>query len=50
MTERIDWPGVARGMKLDIPRENIEAVAPLLDSLMEAFRPLGAQLDPVRDA
>jgi hypothetical protein len=40
-----DWTRVAEGWELDIPRENIEAFAPILDGLIEAFRPLTAQLD-----
>jgi hypothetical protein len=48
--KKIDWAGVARSLDLDIPPQNVEAVAPVLDSLVDSFRPLLAQLDPVRNA
>jgi hypothetical protein len=39
------WVAVAEAIAPDIPRENVEAFAPVLDTLMEAFRPLLGQLD-----
>ncbi len=39
-----DWKAIAHAKGFDIPDEQIEIIAPSLDSLDEAFRPLCARL------
>ena len=39
-----DWNALAQARKLDIPPEDVAAIAPVLDSLEEAFRPLLKEL------
>jgi hypothetical protein len=39
-----NWVAVAEQLHLDIPQADVEAIAPLLDNLLEAFRPLVAQI------
>lgn len=41
-----DWKGIARARGLAIPEAEIEAIAPRLDALEAAFRPLVAKLTP----
>jgi len=36
----IDWKAAARARALDIPDEALDAIAPSLDALEAAFRPL----------
>ena len=40
-----DWIAVAQARELDIPPEQLRKIAPALDSLEEAFRPLVKQLE-----
>jgi hypothetical protein len=35
-----DWNAIAQARKLDIPPEDIAKLAPVMDTLEEAFRPL----------
>lgn len=35
-----DWKAVAAGLKRDIPEADLERIAPALDTLLAAFRPL----------
>ncbi len=44
MSVPIDWKGLARARGLDIPDADLEALAPRLDALEAAFRPLARQL------
>jgi hypothetical protein len=39
-----DWKAIAQARKLDIPPEDVAKVAPTLDALEEAFRPLLKEL------
>jgi hypothetical protein len=39
-----DWNAIAQARSLDIPADEIEAIAPVLDALENAVRPLLAQL------
>jgi hypothetical protein len=39
-----NWTALAAARGLDIPREAIESIAPSLDGLERAFRPLLAKL------
>ena len=39
-----DWNALAQARKLDIPFEAVAAIAPTLDTLEEAFRPLLKEL------
>lgn len=41
-----DWKGIARARGLAIPEAEIEAIAPRLEALEAAFRPLAAKLTP----
>lgn len=41
-----DWKKIASGHSLDIPGEQLEKIAPALDSLEAAFRPLVASIPP----
>lgn len=41
-----DWKGIARARGLAIPEAEIEAIAPRLEALESAFRPLAAKLTP----
>ena len=41
-----DWKAIARGRGLAIPETDVEAIAPRLDALEAAFRPLAAKLTP----
>ena len=41
-----DWKGVARARRLSIPEADLETIAPRLDALEAAFRPLAAKLTP----
>jgi len=40
----IDWKAIAHARALNIPDEAVEAMAPALDALEAAFRPLVARL------
>lgn len=44
MTPR-DWKAAAAALAPDIPAEQIERIAPSLDGLEAAFRPLTAKLE-----
>ena len=46
MSTRTDWKALARARGLDIPEEDVEAIAPRLDALDEAFRPPARALTP----
>ncbi|MCS6951941.1 MAG: hypothetical protein RMK57_00780 [Bryobacterales bacterium] len=37
---RKDWRRIAEGMRLDVPEGDLERIAPVLDALEDAFRPL----------
>jgi hypothetical protein len=41
-----DWNGLIRARELDIPPEAVEKFAPILDALLESFRPLLKDLPP----
>lgn len=41
-----DWKAIARARGLAIPEAEIEAIAPRLDALEAAFRPLAANFTP----
>ncbi len=38
------WKAIARARELGIPDESLDAIAPVLDALEAAFRPLAATL------
>ncbi len=40
-----DWKQAARAMAPEIPEAQLDAIAPALDSLEKAFRPLTAGID-----
>ena len=44
-----DWQAVAKGWDLKIPEEAVERIAPTLDALMAAFRPLVAKVPHALD-
>jgi hypothetical protein len=44
-----DWTALARAKGLDIPVDAVERIAPSLEALEEAFRPLTAQLEFVTE-
>jgi hypothetical protein len=44
-----DWKLVAQGLKLNIPPEDVERLAPRLDPILEAFRRLTPRLDAEKD-
>lgn len=39
-----DWKAVARALAPDIPEAEVERIAPALDALETAFRPLAAEI------
>ena len=41
-----DWKAIARARALGIPEAELEAIAPRLDALESAFRPLAVKLTP----
>jgi len=46
MDTRIDWKAIARARDLKIPPAELDLIAPRLDTLEEAFRPLARKLTP----
>jgi hypothetical protein len=46
MNERIDWKAIAVARGLGIPAAEVESLAPRLDALEKAFRPLARALTP----
>ena len=46
MSNHIDWKAIAKARGLDIPAADLELIAPRLDALEQAFRPLVRQLTP----
>jgi hypothetical protein len=41
-----DWKKIARAKGLPIPDQDLEGIAPVLDALEDAFRPLVRALPP----
>ncbi|HEY1239344.1 MAG TPA: hypothetical protein VGF16_02255 [Bryobacteraceae bacterium] len=41
-----DWKAIARARGLAIPEADVEKIAPRLDALEAAFRPLAVKLTP----
>lgn len=39
-----DWKQIAEGMRLGIPEADLERIAPVLDAMEHAFRPLTAAI------
>jgi hypothetical protein len=46
METRIDWKAIAQARKLGIPAAELDLIAPRLEALEQAFRPLSRQLMP----
>ena len=46
MSNRIDWKAIAKARGLEIPAADLELIAPRLDALEQAFRPLARALTP----
>ena len=49
MSGRIDWKALAKARGLEIPDADLEAIAPRLDALNEAFRKQALDLTPDRE-
>lgn len=39
-----NWKLIAKGLSLDIPQKDLKKIAPVLDALETAFRPLTADI------
>ena len=46
MSGPIDWKAIAKARGIEIPAADLEVIAPRLDALEAAFRPLTRQLTP----
>ena len=46
MSGQTDWKALARACGLEIPEADLDAIAPRLDALEHAFRPLALKLTP----